>query len=1043
RLFRLGAQDHVLLLLMHHIAADGWSLPVLTRDLGLAYAARVAGRAPGWDALPVQYADYTLWQREVLGSEDDPDSPLARQLAHWTETLADLPEELALPADRPRLAAASYRGGTVEFAVPQATAERLSAVARENRASLFMVVQAALAVLLGRLGGGEDVPVGTPIAGRTDDALDELVGFFVNTLVLRTDTSGDPTFTELLARVRETDLAAYAHQDVPFERLVEALNPVRSAARHPLFQVTLSMDNLERGQALDELRLAGLTAVGHPVGDTTAKVDLGFHLQDRHRGERPDGLLGALEYSADLFDRETAAGIVRRLGLLLEAVAADPDRRLSAIEVLEPGERHRLLVEWNATGEAVAPRTLPALFEAQAGRTPDAVAVESDGTRLSYRELNLRANRLAHLLAARGAGPERVVALAVERSEQWITAMLAILKAGAAYLPLDPEYPADRIRHMLEDAAPDLVIAEEATVAAVAAAGAERRLLLDDPAVLAELRSRSTADPVDGERTAPLATAHPAYLIYTSGSTGVPKAVVVPHTGVAAAMAAHIRTAGLAEGSRALQVLSPNFDAAVADVLQTLLSGATLVLGPRGARPAGEELAELIDAGRITHVMLPPPVLATVPADRVPALRCVMTGGEAFTAELAHRWTVGGRRVIDAYGPTEATVTATMGDPLEPGQVPHIGRPIPGTRVFVLDAGLRPVPAGVPGELYVAGAGLARGYRGRAGLTAERFVACPYGEPGERMYRTGDLVRWHADGHLEFVGRADDQVKVRGFRIELGEIEAVLARHEAVDQCAVVVREDRPGDRRLVAYLVARAETPPSGDLRQHLAATLPEYMVPSAFSFLDALPLNPNGKLDRKALPAPVYEGDGENRAPRTPREEILCGLFAEVLGIERVGIDDDFFVLGGHSLLVTRLAARIRSVLKAELSVRELFDAPTVAGIAELLDRAASVSRAPLTAGARPERLPLSFGQRRLWFVNRFDQEGAGYNANLCLRLTGGLDEEALAAAVADVVGRHEVLRTVFGEDEQGPYQVVLDPARAGAALTVTDTSEPELDG
>ncbi|MBC9731499.1 condensation domain-containing protein, partial [Streptomyces sp. TRM68367] len=708
RLFEPAANEHVLLLVMHHIAADGWSMPVLARDLSRAYAARCAGQAPVWAPLPVQYADFALWQREVLGAEDDPDSVASRQLEYWSEQLRDMPEELELPADRPRPAVATYHGGTVEFTVPQETAERLTQVALENRASLFMVLQAALAVLLTRLGAGTDIPVGTPVAGRTDDALDDLVGFFVNTLVLRTDTSGDPAFTDLVARVRETDLAAYAHQDLPFERLVEAVNPHRSAARHPLFQVTLAMGPDDRGRGSDALRLDGLTATGLTVGDATAKVDLGFHIQDLQRAQTPGGLLGALEYSADLFDRATAEAFVRRYTRILQAVAAEPLSRVGALDVLEPGERDRLLVEWNGTDRETGGTTLPALFEARAAGTPQNTAVESGGRRLTYRELNERANRLAHLLIRRGIGPECVVALAVDRTEQWIVSMLAVLKSGAAYLPLDTSYPVERLRYMLDDARPDLVLAQRTTRSLVTAEPADQRVLLvDADDTGAALAAVPATDPTDEDRTVPLAADHPAYLIYTSGSTGRPKAVVVPHKGVTSVMAEHIRQAAIGEGSRALQVVSPNFDAAVADVAQTLLSGATLVLPPVGERPTGDELAELITADRITHIMLPPPVLATVPADRVPTLRSVMTGGETFTADLARRWTAGGRRVIDAYGPTEATVTATMSDPLAHGETPHIGRPVANTRVFVLDGALRPVPVGVPGELYVAGAGLA------------------------------------------------------------------------------------------------------------------------------------------------------------------------------------------------------------------------------------------------------------------------------------------------------------------------------------------------
>ncbi|MFD7665830.1 non-ribosomal peptide synthase/polyketide synthase [Streptomyces sp. NPDC059788] len=1048
-LFAITPEDHVLVVVLHHIAGDGWSMPVLGRDVGTAYAARRAGHAPAWPAPAVQYADFTLWQRAVLGSEDDPDSTVSRQLDHWRRTLDGTPQELALPADRPRPTRPTHEGALAGFTIPAELYGRLRDVARQSRASLFMVLQAGLAALLTRLGAGTDIPVGAPVAGRTDDALGDVAGLFVNTLVLRTDTSGTPTFTELVARVRETDLAAYAHQDVPFERLVEALAPQRSLARHPLFQVALALNNTAQPAAAGAMTLPGTAITPYAVGTATAKVDLAFALHERHDAEH-GGLHGVLEYSTDLFDPATAHRLAERYVRLLDAVSADPGRPVAHAGILDADERRRVLGEWAATAPALPARTLPSMIEEQAARTPDSTAVESAGHRLSYAELNARANRLARLLAARGAGPEQLVALALPRSADWVVAMLAVVKTGAAWVPVDPHYPADRIAYMLGDARPALVLTEPGTRDRVTGAVDERTVDgrtvdLGDAAVRDTLAALPDTDLTDADRTAPLHPSHTAYVIYTSGSTGRPKGVAVTHRGLHSLIRSHLDTFALDGDSRAMQLMSLSFDAAVADVTQTLAAGATLVLGPADGPVAGEELAELLTKSAATHVLLPPSVLATVPEDRAPTVRAVMTGGEAFTPDLARRWTRGGRRVIDAYGPTEATVTAAMSRPLAEDEAPHIGGPVAGTALYVLDTGLHPAAPGVGGELYIAGAGLARGYLHRPGLTAERFVACPFGAPGERMYRTGDLVRWRADGNLEFLGRADDQVKVRGFRVEPGEVAAAVAGHPGVDRAEVLLREDRPGDRRLVAYAVpADGAAPTPAGLRAYLAERLPGHLVPAAFVLLDALPLTPNGKLDRAALPAPDYAAGGTGgtgRAPRTPQEEILCGLFAEVLGVPEVGADDGFFDLGGHSLLATRLVSRIRSVLGTEVSIRSLFETPTPAGQAAALGRD-TATRARITSGPRPARVPLSYGQRRLWFLNRFEGASAGYNMPLSLRLSGPLDRAALAAAVRDVAIRHEPLRTVFGEDAEGPYQRVLDPGAARVDLTVVPVTAAELD-
>ncbi|MGH8902423.1 MAG: amino acid adenylation domain-containing protein [Egibacteraceae bacterium] len=931
-LFALAPDEHVLLLLMHHIAGDGWSMRPLSQDLARAYAARCQGQAPGWAPLPVQYADYTLWQHQLLGDETDPDSLFAAQVAYWTQALAGLPEQLALPADRPRPAVASYRGGNLPVRLDPALHQGLAGLARQNGASLFMVLQTGLAALLHRLGAGDDIPVGAPIAGRTDQALDDLVGMFVNLLVLRTDTSGDPTFTQLLARVRETALTAYAHQDVPFEYLVEVLNPTRLLAHHPLFQIMLVLQNLpEAGFALPGLRVSAVPA---PTG--TAKFDLNFGMSERHGPDgSPEGLDGGIEYAADLFDPATVQMIADRWIRLLEAAVADPDRPISRIDLLTTAERDRLLIDANDTACAIPQSSLPVLFEAQVARTPDAAAVVSADTTLTYAQLNAQANRLARVLIARGVGPEQIVALALPRSPELIVSVLAVAKTGGAYLPIDPDYPAGRIGLMLDDARPALLLTDTQTVGCLPDDVATPGLVVDDPDTVEMLGGCADTDPADADRTGRLLAEHPVYVIYTSGSTGQPKGVVVCHAGLGNFLAAMRDRFLLLPEDRLLAVTTVAFDIAALEMFVPLLCGARAVIAPKEAVQEPSAVLELITETGVTIMQATPSLwqlLVTHDPDGLRGLR-MLVGGEALPGGLADVMREVAAEVTNLYGPTETTIWSTAASLCGKAGTPPIGRPIANTRVYVLDAGLGPTPPGVAGELYVAGAGLARGYLHRPGLTAGRFVADPYGPPGTRMYRTGDLVRWNTDGDLEFVDRADDQVKVRGFRVELGEIEAVLVAHPDVAQAAVIARQDRPGDTQLVAYVVPAADTAFQPDvLRDHLRHHLPDYMVPAALVLLDRLPLTPNGKLDRQALPDLGSGGTG--RAPRTPQEQLLADLFAEVLGLARVGVDDSFFDLGGHSLLATILIARVRATLGVELGLRALFETPTVAGLAACLD-------------------------------------------------------------------------------------------------------------
>ncbi|MEU4768131.1 amino acid adenylation domain-containing protein [Actinosynnema sp. NPDC023794] len=1017
RLFRLAPDDHVLLVVLHHIAGDGWSMGPLARDLSLAYGARSRETAPDWPDLPVQYADYTLWQRETLGEESDADSPIGAQLAYWSERLADLPDEIRLPADRPRPPVATSRGGSVAFAVDADLHRGLVDLATAHQVSLFMVVQVALAALLTGLGAGADIPIGSPIAGRTDDALDELVGVFVNTLVLRTDTSGDPTGAQLLAQVRESNLAAYANQDLPFERLVEVLNPERSLARHPLFQVLLTFQNITEVR----VDLAGLVARPVQVSGEAIKLDLGFNFDDRRTPDgAPLGMAGYLEHS-ELFEPDTAERITARLVRVFEQLVADPDRPISRIDLLAPDERRRLLHEWNDTARAVSGPTLPDLFQARAHTAPDHPAVELGDEVLTYGELNRRANRLARLLVERGAGPERFVAIALPRTVDMVVAVLATLKAGAAYLPVDPAYPAERVRHMLTDSGAAVLL----RASGVSVPGADRfdgAIVVEDDAEVREVvRRLPDHDLADSDRTSPLLPDHPAYVIYTSGSTGRPKGVVATHGGATALSTDQRDRFAVDHDTRVLQFASPSFDAAVLETHVALTSGATLVLASDERRAPGAPLAALISDARVNLVCLPPTVVAAFPPDaELPADLRMLVAGEAFPPELVDR-VAGVALVVNGYGPSECSVATTMSAPLSAGGGAPIGAPIANTRVYVLDDRLRPTPVGVVAELYVSGAGVARGYTGRPGLTAQRFVACPF-EQGARMYRTGDLVRWRADGQLEFVGRVDHQVKVRGYRVELGEVDAVVGTCPGVSQAVTVLRTDEAGAA-LACYVVAAEPGVDAARLREHCARSLPDYLVPSVFVLLDAFPVTPNGKLDRTALPAPTAVGTGL-RGPRTPQQEVLCGLFADTLGLPRVGVDQSFFELGGHSLLATRLMSRVRATFGVELPIRTLFEAPTAADLADRLGGGAGGDELDVLLPLRPrgDGRPLfcvHAGSGISWVYSGLMRSLGPRYPLYGLQARGLTDRERMPASIDEMAADYvDQVRTV---QPHGPYQLL----------------------
>ncbi|MET0399319.1 MAG: non-ribosomal peptide synthase/polyketide synthase [Longimicrobiaceae bacterium] len=1042
-LLRLGDADHVLCFTLHHIVGDGWSTQVLVREVSALYTAFSRGGSSPLPELPVQYADYAVWQRERLGG-----GVLEEQIGYWKQALRGAPPLLELPTDRPRDAAQDARGGTRRFALSPATSRALRALSRRERATLFMTVLAGWQALLGRWAGTDDVVVGTPIAGRTRHEVEGLIGFFVNTLALRADLSGAPTWTGLLGRVREAALGAYAHQEVPFERLVEELVVERSLTHTPLFQVAFALhEDAGRGERppLGEL---GLEPFG---GDgTTAMFDLELTVTDGG-----DALEGSLGYRAALFDAETIARMAGHLEVLLDAMAAAPGLRPGEVPLLREAERVQVLEAWNATAAPYATDGgLAALFDAQAERTPDAPALVFRERTLSYAELRRDADRLAGRLRALGAGPDARVGLCVERSLEMAVAVLAILRAGAAYVPLDPAYPAERLEFMLADSACVVLLTQERLRDRLPATGAPV-VLLDG-----EHDNDGDAGAVAGCSLFPVpCSLSLAYVIYTSGSTGRPKGVAMTQRPLLNLVAWQLREWSGRPAARVLQYASVSFDVSFQEMFSTWASGGALVVVPEEARGDMAALARLVERERIGRVFLPFVALqhlaqaALELGIRPAGLRELVTAGEQLRVTGPIRaWLAAmpGCELVNQYGPSETHVVSSLKLADEPARwpaLPGIGAPVSNTRLYVLDPSLQPLPAGVPGELYVGGDSLSRGYLGRPGLTADRFVPDPFGAgPGGRLYRTGDRARWLARGELEFLGRADQQVKVRGFRIEPGEVEAALESHPAVRQALVHAWEESPGSRRLVGYVVPEpgAGAPDASALRSFLGERLPEYMLPSAFVVLEGLPRTPSGKIDRRALPAPDARPGTPYAAPRVPAEEMLCGIFVDVLGSRRetgpgrVGIGDDFFELGGHSLLATQVISRVRQAFGVELPLRALFEAPTVAGLAVRVEalRAGGEGMHALPLAALPRDgapLPLSFAQRRLWFIDQLEPGSAAYNMPFALRLRGRFDPAVLARAVTEVVRRHETLRTVFAVADGEPVQVVREAAPV--ALAVAD--------
>ncbi|MBL7253034.1 non-ribosomal peptide synthetase [Paractinoplanes lichenicola] len=981
-LIRQGPDEHVLILLLHHIVTDEWSDGPFLADLAAAYEGRadITGPHEGRheEPLPVQYADYTLWQRDLLAQVEE------KQLEFWRTALEGSPEEILLPLDRPRSAEPSADGDEVTVDLPVEVVRGLRRLATDIGASPFMVAHALTAALLHRIGAGDDIPLGAPIAGRTEDDLHDLVGFFVNTLVLRTDLSGDPSFAGLLARVRDGDLTAFENQDVPFEAVVEAVNPPRSLSRHPLFQVMV----VHRNNTADAFTLAGIEVEDEPLNTGTARFDLVVELAEGG-GE---AMTARLTYRTELFDRPTVELLARRLVALATAAVASPEKPVSGLDILVDDERERVLRQFNNSARTVEELSLSAAFAQRVGENPDALAVVDGDRTLTYAELADRARRLAGVLAARGVRPESIVAVATPRSLETIVAVMSVLELGAAFLPLDLQHPADRLAFMMTDSGTRHVLTTDAVACTLPDVDGVARILVED-------------DHPQGEvPKAPEGIDHAAYVIYTSGSTGRPKGVTVTHEGIGSLVATGIDPMGVTAESGILQFASIGFDVFAFELSMALASGARLVIAPDEARTPGPALTQLLSRYEVSHAILPPSLVAALPPGcELPAGLTVLVGTEQVPPEVISRWAAT-LRLFVAYGLTEATVNSTLwrAQPGWAGAVP-IGVPDPNTVAYVLDRRLQPVPPGAIGELYIAGRGLARGYLGRPGLTSERFVADPYGPAGARMYRTGDRARWRADGLIDFLGRVDDQVKIRGHRIEPAEVETALTAHPDVAQAVIVV--DGTGDAtRLIGYVTAADGAVDPVAVRDDLAARLPSYLVPALIVAVDGdLPRTPNGKVDRRRLPAPDWAALAGDAAPATEVQTRLASLFADILGLPRVGVDDNFFALGGHSMSCMRLIGGVRSAFGADLRVRDVFDSPTVAGLARLIDRADS-DRPALVARPSAEEAD---GRAAPVQRSLASSPYGGWDLAFVFR---GVDGNTFAAALDAVVERHAPLRTGY---------------------------------
>jgi len=1034
-LIQISETESVMLLTMHHLISDGWSMGIFLRELAAFYEAFSTGQPLQLPKLPIQYADFAAWQREWLQGE-----VLATQLNYWKQQLKGELPVLNLPSDRPRPAIQTFSGNKHSFLLPLALTNVLKTLSQQQGVTLFMTLLAAFQTLLYRYTGQEDILIGSPIANRNRSEIEGLIGCFANTLVLRTHLSGNPTFKELLGRVREVALGAYNHQDLPFEKLVEELQPERNLSHNPLFQVLFALHNLP----MPSLELSGVTLRLEEIESGTARFDLALDLW-----EEPAGLRGALEYNQDLFDQSSVLRMAGHFQTLLESIIANSDRRLSALPLLTQIEQQQLLGEWNSTQiDYTQDLCLHELFAAQVERIPDAIAVVFADQQLTYRELNQRANQLAHYLRSIGVSAEMPVGICVERSLDMVVGLLGILKAGGAYVPLDAAQPSDRLTAIVKDAQVQVIITQSQLLQFCFPVG--QIICLD--ADWQRIAQERDDNPVSGVTAENL-----AYVIYTSGSTGKPKGVQVSHQSIVHLLQTTCPRFDFGERDIWTVFHSYAFDFSVWEIWGALVCGSKLVVVPRDVTRSPAQFYNLLRKEQVTVLHQTPSALRQLISFLAEAtesvgdlnLRLIICGGEAFPQELVSQVLTWNVPVWNFYGPTEATVWAAIHliAAVKPqnGAV-AIGHPLANTQFYLLDTHLQLVPIGVPGELHIGGVGLARGYLNSPELTAEKFIPHLYSDrPNTRLYKTGDLARYLPDGNIEFLGRIDDQVKIRGFRIELGEIEAVLSQYPAIKQTVVAVREEQPGNQSLVAYVVPPEQKLGVSDLRCFLKEKLPEYMVPNAFVFLEAIPLTPNGKLDRKALPAPNLEQpelDITSVRPCNPAVEIVQEIWRQVLGAEYVGIHDNFFELGGHSLLATQVISRLRSAFQVDLPLVRLFESPTVAQLTATIAaeqrKQQGLEVPPLQPVSRERDLPLSFGQYRLWFLNQLEPNSPVYNIPSAVRLTGSLNVAVLEQSFNEVIRRHEVLRTSFISQEGQPIPII-DP---NTDLTLTIVNLEGLD-
>ena len=1043
-LIKLSPTDHVLVVVIHHILADGWSMGVFERELTTGYYAAIAGKPAALADLTVQYADFAIWQQRWLEEQIIP-----RHLPYWKQQLADL-AGLRLPTDFPRPAQQSFKGGTVSLALPQSLKADLVKLGQQQGVTLFMVLLAAFKVLLHRYTQQTDIVVGTPVANRHQPEIEPLIGFFVNSLVLRTPVEADLPFLDLLNRVRRVTLDAYAHQELPFEKLVEALKPERTLDQNPLFQVMFTLQNAAEQAVIQTATNGSATPCNlefspFEVVYNTARTDLEWDVW-----EHPQGLRLVVDYAADLFTPATIQQMLGHYRTLLEGIVDAPDCPIGQLPLLSESQRRQLVVDWNRTAMDYPRHWCVAdLFEAQVAQTPDRVAVEGAGERLTYAQLNHRANQLAHYLQTLGVKPDVLVGLCVDRSIDMVMGLLGVLKAGGGYVPLDPAFPQARLSYILEDAQVAVLLTQQTLQPQFSTAAMPTVCLDADWPRIEKQALTDGFDPSQAPDRAALTPHHLAYVIYTSGSTGKPKGVMIQQQALINITLSVVARYGLNHQERILQFASLSFDGAIEEIYPCFACGGTLVLRSEEMVSSSARFLRVCQDWHITMLELPTAYWHQLITDLVdqqltlpPSLKLIVIAGEQALPEKVALWQqqVGQHpQLINAYGPTETTVTSTIwpvpADPVVPAdRLVPIGRPLNNEQVYVLDADLQPLPMGVPGELYIGGDSLARGYLNRPEVTAASFVPDPFSPiPGARLYKTGDAVRYLPDGNLEFIGRIDYQVKVRGFRVELGEIEASLVQHPGVREAIVIAREERPGEKRLVAYVVAQAnQALLPHDLRRFLKDRMPDYMVPSAFMVLGALPLTTSGKVNRQALPTPDYSRDQLAEtyvAPRTPLEQTLTDLWASILRLPQVGIHDNFFALGGHSLLVTQLISRLRDQLAIEMAVRSVFEAPTPA---ELAGQIAALQANPsqgrgigdaIVPRNRTTELPLSFAQARLWFLDQLTPDNPFYNVPLALHLVGDLNVAALEASLNDITRRHETLRTCFPAVGGQPSQQIVE--------------------